>query len=98
MKLTADIQGDIGKGRGDEQRISQVILNLVGNAIKFTEQGVVQIQAKVEKSNFLVSISDTGPGLSRRRSEKIFEEFRQANGSSTRKKAVPALGFQYQRK
>lgn len=98
LKLTADIQGDIGKGRGDEQRISQVILNLVGNAIKFTEQGVVQIQAKVEKSNFLVSISDTGPGLSEEDQKKIFEEFRQANGSSTRKKGGTGLGLSISKK
>lgn len=98
LKLTADIQGDIGKGRGDEQRISQVILNLVGNAIKFTEQGVVQIQAKLEKSNFLVSISDTGPGLSEEDQKKIFEEFRQADGSSTRKKGGTGLGLSISKK
>ena len=89
---------DLAKGKGDEQRISQVILNLIGNAIKFTDQGGVKIEAKIVNQDFIVSISDTGPGLSEEDQQKIFEEFRQADGSSTRKKSGTGLGLSISKK
>lgn len=98
LKLSVSIQEDIGKGHGDEQRISQVILNLVGNAIKFTDRGVVRIDAKLKNRDFIISISDTGPGLSEEDQETIFEEFRQADGSSTRKKGGTGLGLSISKK
>jgi signal transduction histidine kinase len=98
LKLSVNIQEDIGQGHGDEQRISQVILNLVGNAIKFTDQGNVSIEAKRQNQDFIVSISDTGPGLSEEDQKKIFEEFRQADGSSTRKKGGTGLGLSISKK
>jgi signal transduction histidine kinase len=93
LELSVIISDDMPKGKGDEQRISQVILNLLGNAIKFTDQGAIKIETKVEKQDFIVSVSDTGPGLSEEDQQKIFEEFRQADGSSTRKKGGTGLGL-----
>ena len=52
--------------RGDERRLTQVLMNLVSNAIKFTEAGSVRIRAKVEDGSFLVAVSDTGVGIARR--------------------------------
>ena len=98
LKLSVNVQEDIGKGRGDEQRISQVILNLIGNAIKFTDQGRVKIEAKVQNQSFWVSVSDTGPGLTEEDQVNIFEEFRQADGSSTRKKGGTGLGLSISKK
>jgi len=98
LELTINTYDDLAKGKGDEQRISQVILNLIGNAIKFTDQGGVKIEAKIVNQDFIVSISDTGPGLSEEDQQKIFEEFRQADGSSTRKKSGTGLGLSISKK
>ena len=98
LELSINMYDDLAKGKGDEQRISQVILNLIGNAIKFTDQGGVKIEAKIVNQDFIVSISDTGPGLSEEDQQKIFEEFRQADGSSTRKKSGTGLGLSISKK
>ena len=85
-------------GKGDEQRIAQVLLNLLGNAIKFTEKGGVRVESAVSNESFLVSVSDTGPGLSETDQKRIFEEFQQADGSSTRKKGGTGLGLSIAKK
>ena len=98
LDLKINIREDLAKGKGDEQRISQVILNLLGNAIKFTDQGEVKVEAKISNGDYLVSISDTGTGLTAGDQQKIFEEFRQADGSSTRKKGGTGLGLSISKK
>jgi hypothetical protein len=64
LELKVKVPKDLMTGKGDEQRIAQVLLNLLGNAIKFTEKGEVRVEATVSNKAFLVSVSDTGPGLS----------------------------------
>jgi signal transduction histidine kinase len=98
LNLKINIREDLAKGKGDEQRISQVILNLLGNAIKFTDQGEVKVEAKILNGDYLVSISDTGTGLTAEDQQKIFEEFRQADESSTRKKGGTGLGLSISKK
>jgi signal transduction histidine kinase len=71
-------------GLGDEQRLTQVLLNLVGNAIKFTDAGEVRIAAGAGNGHFTVSVSDTGPGIPPEECEHIFEKFRQVDSSNTR--------------
>jgi signal transduction histidine kinase len=93
LALKVTVPSDLAPGKGDEQRISQVFLNLVGNAIKFTEEGEVKVEVKASDGMFLVSVSDTGPGLSEADQEKIFEEFHQADSSSTREKGGTGLGL-----
>ena len=68
-------------------------MNLLGNAIKFTEEGEVRVGVAVSDGMFWVSVSDTGPGLLESDQEPIFEEFRQADGSSTREKGGTGLGL-----
>jgi signal transduction histidine kinase len=94
-KLTLDVMvsPDLPLARGDERRIAQVLLNLVGNAIKFTEEGEVRVQATAADGEFVVSVSDTGPGIAEADQQKIFEEFQQADSSSTRKKGGTGLGL-----
>ncbi len=70
-----------------------MLLNLVGNAIKFTEHGQVGIGAAVSDGAFIVSVRDTGPGIAPQDQEKIFEEFQQADSSSTRPKGGTGLGL-----
>ena len=93
LALKVTVPSDLEPGKGDEQRIAQVLLNLVGNAIKFTEKGEVRVEVTASNGMFLVSVSDTGPGLSEADQEKIFEEFHQADSSSTREKGGTGLGL-----
>jgi signal transduction histidine kinase len=98
LDLKVIVPKDLTTGKGDEQRIAQVILNLLGNAIKFTEQGEVKVGATISKETFLVSVSDTGPGLSEADQKKIFEEFHQAEDSNTREKGGTGLGLSISKK
>lgn len=93
LELKVMIPTDLPKGKGDEQRIAQVLLNLLGNAIKFTDEGEVRVEVTVSNETLWVSVFDTGPGLSEADQRMIFEEFHQADGSSTRKKGGTGLGL-----
>ncbi len=93
LALKVTVPQGLASGRGDGQRIAQVLLNLVGNAIKFTEEGEVRVEVTTSNGTFLVSVSDTGPGLSEADQQKIFEEFNQADNSTTHKKGGTGLGL-----
>ncbi len=93
LALKVTVPPDLPPGKGDERRLIQVLLNLIGNAIKFTEVGEVRMEVRVSDGTFLVSVADTGPGISEADHQKIFEEFQQADGSSTRKKGGSGLGL-----
>ena len=93
LGLKVTVPQRLPPGRGDGQRIAQVLLNLVGNAIKFTEDGEVRVDVTTSNGTFLVSVSDTGPGLSEADQLKIFEEFNQADNSNIRKKGGTGLGL-----
>jgi signal transduction histidine kinase len=93
LAFKADIQPNRPAGRGDERRLTQVLLNLVGNAIKFTDAGEVVISAKASNGAFNVSVRDTGPGISAADQAKLFQEFQQADNSLTRKKGGTGLGL-----
>jgi len=98
LVLKTEVPSDLATGRGDEQRIAQVFLNLVGNAIKFTDEGEVSIEVAISNSSFLISVADTGPGLSEDDQQGIFEEFHQVDGSSTREKGGTGLGLSIARR
>src|SRR5229473_326960 len=93
LAFTAQVAPDLPPARGDERRLSQVLLNLVGNAIKFTDKGEVKIAASVANGSFTVAVCDTGPGIAASDQAKIFEEFQQADNSSTRQKGGTGLGL-----
>jgi signal transduction histidine kinase/putative methionine-R-sulfoxide reductase with GAF domain len=80
-------------GRGDGRRLTQVLINLVGNAIKFTDAGEVAIKAEANNGSFHVSIRDTGPGISAADQAKLFQEFQQADNAITKKKGGTGLGL-----
>jgi signal transduction histidine kinase len=79
--------------RADERRLTQVLINLVGNAIKFTDAGEVAIKAEANNGSFHVSVRDTGPGISAADQAKLFQEFQQADNAITRKKGGTGLGL-----
>jgi signal transduction histidine kinase len=80
-------------GLGDEQRLTQVLLNLVGNAIKFTDAGEVRVTAKAINGHFNVSVIDTGPGIPVEHQALIFEQFHQVDSSNTKAKGGTGLGL-----
>jgi len=93
LTLTTEVANSLPIGLGDEQRITQVLLNLVGNAIKFTDVGEVRLSAKVENGHFNVSVSDTGPGIPAEHQTRIFEQFHQVDSSNTKAKGGTGLGL-----
>jgi signal transduction histidine kinase len=93
LALNVNIQPDLPVGKGDEQRITQVLTNLVGNAIKFTEVGEVGVEVASTNGAFMVAVSDTGIGIAEADQQKVFEEFQQADSSSTRQKGGSGLGL-----
>jgi signal transduction histidine kinase/putative methionine-R-sulfoxide reductase with GAF domain len=93
LALKVMVPIDLPPGRGDERRLTQVLMNLVGNAIKFTDAGQVSIEARVADGSFVVAVADTGPGISEADQQRIFEEFQQVDSSSTRKKGGSGLGL-----
>jgi signal transduction histidine kinase len=98
LALKVDLPSDLPTGKGDPQRIRQVLLNLLGNALKFTDSGEVGIRVSCADETFTVAVSDTGPGISDVEQQNIFDEFHQADNSSTRKHGGTGLGLAISRK
>jgi signal transduction histidine kinase len=93
LALKIDVPANLPKGRGDERRLTQVLLNLVGNAIKFTDAGEISIKGSSADGAFNVSVRDTGPGISASDQAKLFQHFQQADSSTTKKKGGTGLGL-----
>ena len=93
LALEVDVPADLPHGQGDERRLTQVLMNLVSNAIKFTDAGSVSVRASAADGSFLVAVTDTGVGIAPEDRERIFEEFQQVDSSSTRKKGGTGLGL-----
>jgi len=99
LELTCHVMPDVPTALlGDPDRLRQVIVNLAGNAIKFTEQGEVDIQVGIEKEEdaFVLlhfMVSDTGTGIPPGKTESIFGSFFQSDGSTTRKYGGTGLGL-----
>jgi signal transduction histidine kinase len=93
LDFKAEVASGLPQGRGDERRLTQVLLNLVGNAIKFTDAGNVTIKATATNGSFSVAVHDTGPGISVTDQAKLFQEFQQADNSITKKKGGTGLGL-----
>ena len=93
LDLKVSLARDLPIGRGDGRRLTQVLLNLVGNAIKFTDAGSVEITAGASGANFEVAVADSGPGIAASDHERIFDAFQQVDNSSTRERKGTGLGL-----
>jgi signal transduction histidine kinase len=93
LAFKVEMAPELPPGHGDGRRLTQVLINLVGNAIKFTDAGEVAIKAEANNGSFHVSVRDTGPGISAADQAKLFQEFQQADNAITRKKGGTGLGL-----
>jgi signal transduction histidine kinase/putative methionine-R-sulfoxide reductase with GAF domain len=93
LALKTEVAKSLPVGLGDEQRLTQVLLNLVGNAIKFTDTGEVRVTAKAVNGHFNVSVTDTGPGIPVEHQARIFDQFHQVDSSNTKAKGGTGLGL-----
>jgi len=100
LQLALKIHGDVPAGiQGDPARVRQVLINLIGNAIKFTREGRVRIEiervraADGENSEIYCTVSDTGIGIPLEKHALLFQDFSQADGSTTREFGGTGLGL-----
>jgi signal transduction histidine kinase/ligand-binding sensor domain-containing protein/ActR/RegA family two-component response regulator len=96
LRLEVDVAASVADGvRGDPMRLRQILNNLLGNAIKFTEKGSIRLAVEAEGNAELIhfSVSDTGIGIPADKLPIIFDQFRQADGSITRKYGGTGLGL-----
>lgn len=96
--VTIDLEDDLAL-HGDPERIRQILNNLIGNALKFTDSGSVRVQACLDKArlgatkNLIIEVSDTGIGIPEDKVKAIFEPFAQADGSTSRRFGGSGLGL-----
>lgn len=93
LKLVVDIDSEIHDIVSDRRRVEQVLINLVNNAIKFTDQGEVLIKSAVDKMRIVTSIADTGIGISSENIGTLFEMFRQIDTGVARNYEGTGLGL-----
>jgi signal transduction histidine kinase len=93
LGFKVEVAPQLPSGHGDGRRLTQVLINLVGNAIKFTDAGEVAIKAEANNGAFYVSVRDTGPGISSADQARLFQEFQQADNAITKKKGGTGLGL-----
>ena len=98
IQLLQKIPEDMPAVRGDTMRVRQVLLNLISNASKFTDDGSITVETLVQKApdgklEALINVTDTGPGISPEDQEKLFKAFSQVDGSATRKSGGSGLGL-----
>ncbi len=96
LKIKTSVEPDSFYVNADENRLQQILLNIVGNAVKFTEAGEIEIsaQASIENSDeIIVSVKDTGIGIAKEDQDRIFELFEQAGGAISKYKAGTGMGL-----
>ena len=94
IRLTLEMDDQLGEFSGDERKFKQVLLNLLSNAVKFTpEGGSVTLNAQATNDGLRVSVRDTGIGIAEEYQEKVFEAFHQAGGSHNVKREGTGLGL-----
>jgi signal transduction histidine kinase len=77
IRLQAEVEAALPPIRGDRQRITQILLNIISNACKFTEEGEITVRAYQENDQIVISVADTGPGIAPEDQTMVFEAFKQ---------------------
>ncbi|GHV23621.1 hypothetical protein AGMMS49959_17250 [Planctomycetales bacterium] len=98
LTLVNEIDAALPVIDADENRIQQILCNLIGNAVKFTDRGKVSITAKIAGEMAAISVADTGIGIPEYKFDRIFESFEQADGSTAREYGGAGLGLSITKK
>ena len=93
IELKQEVADDLPPIRADGTRVRQVILNLLSNAAKFTEEGQITLQVQADEENVTISVTDTGIGISAEDQATLFQEFSQVDASPTRRAGGAGLGL-----
>ena len=93
LKIITKIDKEIGEIYTDRAKFRQILLNLVSNAIKFTEKGSITIQARVDDDDLVVDIIDTGMGIKEESLRRLFQEFEQVGDALTSQQEGTGLGL-----
>jgi PAS domain S-box-containing protein len=93
LDLRLDVADEVETVTTDQRRLEQIILNLLNNAVKFTEKGFVRIACQVEKNHYFISVSDTGVGIKSNEIDVLFKPFQQIDTGLTRKYEGTGLGL-----
>jgi len=98
LALYVDIADEIGFMHSDERRVVQILLNLIGNSIKFTDVGEVRIRCGIENDFLLIDIKDTGEGIRQQDMDKLFRTFQQVDSGVDRVHEGTGLGLSISKK
>src|SRR6267143_2298128 len=95
LSTSTELAGDLPPIASDRQKVKQIVLNLLTNAIKFTPQGAIRVRAGYDpaRDEISLAVKDTGIGIAETDQRKIFEDFRQADDSVTRQYGGAGLGL-----
>jgi signal transduction histidine kinase/CheY-like chemotaxis protein len=93
IELQTSLPDDLPIIQSDSRRVRQVLLNLVGNSAKFTEEGFIRVEAKLDGEEVTISVVDSGIGIPEDKLAMIFEAFTQVDASSTRRAGGTGLGL-----
>jgi signal transduction histidine kinase len=93
LALEVVIAPQIGQLVGDKRRVEQILINLLNNAIKFTEKGTVSVEIQIEVERLVTSVSDTGIGIREEDLVKLFKPFQQVDSGITRQYEGTGLGL-----
>ena len=97
LPIRVDVR-DVPGMCSDEEKVYQILLNLLSNAVKFTEQGEIEVTVQAADEQVSFAVRDTGAGIAEDDLENVFDEFRQVDGSTTRKHGGTGLGLSIGRK
>jgi signal transduction histidine kinase len=93
LSMTAVVDPTVGQIVGDRRRVEQILINLINNAVKFTERGEVRIESEVENKWLMTRVIDTGIGIRPEDTDMLFEPFRQVDTGITRQYGGSGLGL-----
>jgi len=93
VRIITEVAPSISIVRNDRDKLKQILLNLLSNAAKFTEQGEIRVSAWQENGTLKLAVSDTGIGMKREALDQVFEEFRQAESTTASKYGGTGLGL-----
>lgn len=93
LALSVNIAPEVGRISSDERRLKQIVINLVNNAVKFTEQGEVRLDCELHNDEVVIRVVDTGIGIKPEDMDKLFKPFQQIDIGLTRKHAGTGLGL-----